>query len=392
MRTLIKQEVRLWLTKKRTGMLVAGVLVILIISTLWHGEETETKAPFISMGICNEDTSSYAKLLLSYIKDNPELTDYVKFTFESENELSRKFKNGELTLYGVVPEGFAENMVQIQNVPLRIHLNTTDKTKAVVLKNMLAAYSDYISAVEAGCVSLYEIMEQQGMSQSIVDRENVKISYDLIFLVLSKNELFKRQKIKQISAVSLKNYYLYAGLLLLISYLSILPGMQLIKEISQKRVHRLILCNISCFKILLSKVLFLSLVYVAVFIGLCFVLPVSTCLLLFSFLLVTMAFFLLLSILIQRQTAYLLCSNCLILLSGLICGQIIPLSYLPKRVTDVASGFLSYHSLNNLLMLSVGQDNNFILLVMIEFLITILIMVIASIKLKRSLEVTVVEL
>ena len=50
-------------------------------------------------------------------------------------------------------------MIKIENTPLQILLNIEDKTKALLMKNLLEGYEKFVSAVEINCVTLYEVME-----------------------------------------------------------------------------------------------------------------------------------------------------------------------------------------------------------------------------------------
>lgn len=329
--------------RERKMLLLLACLLLLITAGVFLYASVETK-PAIRLGVADEDDSEYSRLLLSYFEDNENFGSYISIIRGKRPELESKFDAGELDVYLVIPEDFAERLINIDNVPIEAVVSTEDLTKSVLLKNVLEAYAGYISAVEVHCQALYDVMADEGYDREKITEVNTAISYDLIFTALGKDDLFKRIETERFHSIPLTNYYIYSAIVLLILYAGLLAGLNYLNERRSRIYERLISAGVPRFRIWGGKLAAFSAVYSVAavagyvimtvagsmeFSGLCILVIILgltfACILFF----VLASFF-------KTAGAYITAANMLILLSTVAGGGIIPIMYLPRALTSIA--------------------------------------------------------
>lgn len=353
MLNLIKKDLKLWFTGKRIGLFLLGVLIIIVISTSWHGQSNDTDATFISIGVVDLDDSEYSRLMLSYFEESDIFTEYATIVTGSEEEIHRKFMSGELTAYLVVPPNFAQNLIDIQNIPMKAYISTEDTTRAIILKNMLLAYEKYISAVEINCVSLYEVMKDAGMSYELRQKVNVDISMDLVFTALGKTSFFEFKELNNISRIPVTTYYGFEILFLFLTYLAMIAGMDMLKERRQGVLIRLKSTGVRMSLIVLEKQLFytgmmavLAIVLYAVIMIRNLTVPLDLILFLILYFTLASSFFMLISAFFTKLPTFLLISNVMILFGAVLGGGLIPIIYLPPSMKELAKTMVNFWFLN----------------------------------------------
>lgn len=343
MLNLLRKDLKLWFAGKKIWIVMTGVLIMIVISTSLHAKEVVSNESYVTIGVCDLDDSQYSRLLLTYINESELLTKFATIIQGTPSELADRFDAGELTMYLVIPDQFAENMIHIENMPIQVTLSTKEKTKAIILKDMLTAYGQYISAVELHCVTLYDAMLQAGMPEKLCESENVAISYQLVFTALGKSDLFSVKEENSVKSVPFIVYYGYQILFFIICLSALLAGMELLKEQRIHMLSRLLTTMTKSGEIIFAK--FLSNAILAVvFLGIAVfcIAPGTdhayTGVILFAYLtfLIMTAFFLFLSTCFNTTSGYLLCSNILILFAAVIGGGVLPVRFLPDVFAAIA--------------------------------------------------------
>lgn len=248
---LFLAEAKRSINRKKKRMLPAGiVLIILMISTFSYvrkngQEQVHPQEKYISIGISNQDDSEYAALLLRYFKDNEEFSKYVEIAEGEESVLQARFDKGELDCLLVIPEGFAEQMIQMEHLPIRVSVLAEDATKALLLKTVLNAYETYIASVEVNCMALYEKMKEHGFSYQERQQTNVDVSLDLIFTALGKDSFFARRSVAPKTELSAAASRLCSVSCLLLFLLCFLAGSRLREYFSNGMAWRIRLMGVS---------------------------------------------------------------------------------------------------------------------------------------------------
>lgn len=338
---LIKDFKVIFSDKKMLVLLTALIIICAVGAFLCKNEEN---GPAVRIGIVDEDNTEYSALLVTYFDENEVFSSYMSVVRGSEEEVAQKFQKGEVDLYVVIPSGFTENLIHIENMPIKAVINSSDKTKSVLFRNLLESYSDYIVSTEINCQALYEIMKQEGFSKERVNDTNVRISYDLVFNALGKDSFFERNEIERFDGISLINYFVYSALILIILYGGLLTGLSFLRERMGQADRRLKSAGVSGTRIFLSKYLAFSICYIVLML-LCVVimvvcgeleLPVKAVFFMVAGILASNAVFMLISLKISSVSGYMVLCNMLILLTTIAGGGIIPIMYMPDAMVSVA--------------------------------------------------------
>lgn len=339
---MIAKDLKLIFSDKKMIILLIALLGLSAIGIIFCVKET--KGPAVKFGIADEDQTEYTALINTYFDENPVFSSYFNVIRGTREELEESFEKGELDMYLVIPKDFTENLSDIINMPIEGRINSTDKTSAVLLTNLADSYSDYISSVEMNCQGLADIMRAEGYEYSDVHDMNVKISYELLFTALGKDSFFKRKTIERFEGISLINYYVYAGMILLILYAGLLAGLKTLKEKLGKVGDRLVSAGIGRTRMIASNFMAFLIVYgfiMLIAVGLISLLgalniPFRAILFIFGAIAVSCIIFMLIARLMNSVSGYMVLGNMLILFMTIAGGGIIPIMYLPEGVISVA--------------------------------------------------------
>ena len=352
---MILKDMKL-LLKERRMLIVLAALVVLGIAGFLFARPSGTGVK-VRFGFYDADDSQYSKMLVSYFQRNENFSSYITLVGAEPAELDRMLADGEIDLYLIIPEDFAERLMRIDNVPIRAVVDASDKVKAVLYRNLLESYSRYISAVEVNAQAVYDLMSMEGYSRDEVESVNYSLSYDLIFTALGKDEFFNHIELERIEGVSLVNYYISSGIVLVIMYAGLLAGLSFLKERKCLASDRLRCAGKSIVSQFFSKLTaFFVLCGIAVGV-LAAVLNLSgnmhftagSVLFIYAGLLVFCTIFMLISVFTQSVGSYSIFANMIILLLLVVGGGIIPIMYLPEAVARVARFTPNYWFIRTLL-------------------------------------------
>lgn len=321
----------------------------------------------IKVGIANYDGSEYSKLLLSFFDNNEAVQTYVEIQYGTKEELEMLLMQNKLQVVLVVPENFVQNMMDIENTPLHILLNIEDTTKAIVMKNLLEGYEKFVSAVEVNCVTLYEVMKQDGLPKELIDKKNVEISLRLITTVVNKNELFSHLEIDHRKQIPMTVFYCNVITLLFTMYLAAGCGSKILQQQRTGIVDRLLTTGVPLALFYLEKgILFTVLSFLPGL--LCYLiaalsskgtLPIEGFLLWMITALLFSTFSFLLSAFFQRKQDYWLTVHFIVFFLAVLGGGIIPFMYLPESMVKIAEKTPLYQivmQMNSLLIKEVPEN------------------------------------
>ncbi|MGB8454983.1 MAG: ABC transporter permease [Anaerocolumna sp.] len=377
---LLRKDLKeLFGSKKRRIAIMIAVLIILIISTYYNVPKQEkSSGKRIEFGLDDKDGSVYSKMLIEYFKESESFASYIHIVEGSSQELEQSFYNGDLDIFLQIPEGFAENMIYLDHLPVKVLINTADITKAVILKNILESYEKYIRAVEVNCVALYDTMQKAGMDTGFINKKNIELSYDLIFTALGKESFFKYRETSEFPATSLLNYYSFALLSVLLNFMGLYVGFLILKEKNQGALKRLITIGVPIAEILIEKILF-SVCLIFIMISLVYILPnifngnavsfqFEILLLLLSFFVICFAVFL--SGFFHKVQNYMIAGNFFCFIFSIIGGGIIPIMYLPGSMLKLSSFTPNYWLIRVMLTVQKGIAEDLFLKIIFGLIIS----------------------
>ncbi|GEM_PF-1292950 len=369
---LLKKDLKETFQDKKRIVIITAVLIILIISTYCNNKNknvTDIMAQpgvRIEFGVADEDGSVYSKMLIEYFRESDSFASYIHIVEGNGRELEQSFYDGNLDLFLQIPEGFAEKMIYMDHLPVKVLISTADVTKAVLLKNVLDSYEKYIRAVEVNCVALYDTMQKAGMEQELIIKKNMEISYDLIFTALGKERFFHYVEISDFPHTSLFNYYSFAIFFAFLNFMGLYAGYEIMKEKRLGILRRLNTTGLPISLFLAEKILFSA--------GLVFILfspayiipeiykgnvisPESVIILLPASLFV-ISFAVFISGLFHKIQNYMVAGNFLCFIFCIIGGGIIPVMYLPRTVAGLSAFTPNYWLAR--VMLSEGMAEEFL--------------------------------
>ena len=240
---------------KKIWMFFTIVSAIIIAGTYCAMKENEKEAkPIISVGVVDNDSSSYSNMLVNYFKESEEISQYADIIVATEDEIKNMFEHKEIIGYLVIPEHFVENLISIENTPIKVVIGTENTTIAVLFHNILKSYEKYISSVEVNCAGLYEIMQYEQRPQELTEKKNMDISMKLIFMALGRHDLFEVHEMESAEQVSVKQYYIHSCIVIVLLFGSMFAGFSYLYEKENKTLERLKLAGIQDWKYLLYKI------------------------------------------------------------------------------------------------------------------------------------------
>ena len=340
---MLSKDLKLIFSDKKMIILLIALLVLSAAGIMFCVQETT--GPAVRFGIADEDQTEYSGLLVTYFDENEVFSSYFQVVRGTRYELSDMFDAGELDMYLIIPKDFTENLSDIINMPIEGKINSSDKTKAVLLTNLANAYSSYISSVEMNCQGIVNAMRKDGCYESSkISEVNRTVSFELLFTALGKDSFFKREIIERFEGISLVNYYIYAGMILIILYAGLLAGLKTLKERVSKVGDRLVSAGIGKTRIFISGLAAFLIVYgviMLVAVGLIAALselsiPGSAVFFIFSAIVVSCVLFMIIARFMNSVSGYMVLGNMLILFMTIAGGGIIPIMYLPEGVLAVA--------------------------------------------------------
>lgn len=364
---LLLAEAKRFINRKKKMIPAGIVLIIFMISTFSYvkstgsDEQMHPKEKYIVLGISNQDGSEYAKLLLSYFRDNEEFSKYVEVAEGEESALRERFDQGELDCLLVIPKDFAEQMIQMEHLPVQASVSTEDATKALLLKTVLQGYETYIASVEANCAALYERMREDGFSYQERQQVNVDVSLDLIFTALGKDSFFARRSVEPKEEMPAAAGYLCGACCLLLLLFYFMAGSRLREYFCNGMAWRIRLMGIS-YAALSAVILIPYFLFTLLAAGVLLLLaPEHNAMFFWMEVLLLLPLLCLPAVLgmaCRRKQTYLLLHSVSLIGMALLGGSILPEAYLPEQFLFVTKWLPNYRFVR-LFAAGIGKESLF---------------------------------
>jgi ABC-2 type transport system permease protein len=361
MRNTIIKEIKELCAEKRIWIGILTVLIIIIIGTSYNKKNNNIEPlEQLKLGVINNDDSSYSDLLLSYFNSSETFSSLITVVLDEGGTVKEAFDKGELDIYLEIPKDFAVNMMKLKHSPINVTLNTMDSTKAILFQNVLKSYERYIAAVEANAVGLYEIMQQDGMDQKLIDDTNRIVSIDLIFTTLGKEAFFSYQPISRFPTTTLLEYYISSVLVMALLYFGLFTGFQILTERKQGTFARLRTTKTSLHRFLVAKI-FLIIIILTISFAIALSLiggkpaNVSSGLFCIAVSMFSVCLALALSAIFNTIQRFVLIGNLLIFYFTVLGGGIIPVQFLPQDMLLLSRMTPYYYMMKGIFNVTSGQ-------------------------------------
>lgn len=343
-RILLQAEAARW--KNRQNIVFLVVLIIFMIGTICYVKEQKKEEPEpakIMLGVAKEDTSAYADLLMEYFNENEDFLKYVELIEDSRSALQKEMEENRLDAYLIIPENFAQSMLDMENLPIQAAVSMKNPTKALVLRHVMEAYETYIEAVEVNCTALYRRMKEEGFSAAERDAANVEISLELIFTALGKDDFFRKQLVNRQEeeakpVLSLAQHYRFTGVYFALLFLFLPAGLRMITLRKNGMLYRMRTVNMQAGGVFAAVGLPYLLVCAVALAAVCSRLSPGMEVLPEAMLLLCpwLVAFLLLGRVCKNSEQYLFICSMVIVCLAVFGGGLIPEAYLPDSFQKIA--------------------------------------------------------
>jgi ABC-2 type transport system permease protein len=328
---------------RKNCIIVVLILVILIPIALFLGSGKQ-KTTALTLGIVDNDNNIYSKMLVSYFEDNESFSKNVKILKGTNDEMEAIFHKNQIDAYIEIPEGFVENMMNLNNVPIKVRISNHNATKSIVLLNVLSSYEKYISAVEVGTVTLYDMMTLNNLPDEEIEDKNVQLSYDLIFTALGRDTFFDWREVVSTKDTPIMVYILFAVKTILLLYMGVYSGMNLIKEFEKGTYLRYKMTGSKVVQFFLAKIwthtlafaLLCTMIDLLLYIVAKERITIGTVMINLVTVLFSTSLSSLFACIIRKKQDYVFICNMMIFIFCLIGGALIPIMYLPNNMIGVA--------------------------------------------------------
>ena len=337
MNNLIK-DIKLVLSDKRVLVALGCLIVaICVISGTYRYNNVSNKG--IKIGIVNNDDSRYSKLLLNFFKSNESFSELATIIEDNENTITSEFNSGNIDAYMIIPESFADSLINIENTRIKIRINQEKEVEAVMLKAILNSYEKYVTSVQNNSYGLYKNLKKSGLPK----KENMKINFlssmEMVYMVLDKESFFD-YKIVESNSINIIQSYLYVLIYIFIIFFGVYIGVSFIKE-KDKGVFKLYKISKGNWgSLILSKIMIYSLIIDVIVITACKYIcnimkkdmNISVIVLLMLNTMLYVGIMIMLSLIIGDKNSYILIVNSIVMFIIILGGGIIPKQFMPDNL------------------------------------------------------------
>ncbi len=341
MLNLIEKEIK-YISQNKKILIATIFLPLVLISIIYflHSEGQPDKTSSVNLGIIDNDKSLISGMLIGYFEDSDLVGSYFSIVVGNASDINNSFLTGEIDVCIEIPKDFASKMQFLEHEPIKVKINSANPLNTIIVSNILKSYEKYIASAEIGIIALRDLMIEYGFSEREVNKSNINISISLILTALARDEFFEYVEMSHITSVSLDVYYMYSIFILIIFYVSLYVGINVLNEKRNNTFDRLIVSGNNAVKIIISKVL-VYLIYIYMFVliaywGISKLMGIkfgfNTAAFYFICILVSVCTAVLMGGIFKTQEGILLGGNVLCFIMAIIGGSIIPVEYLPDEI------------------------------------------------------------
>lgn len=172
-----------------------------------------------TIGIINESSDSELDFILSYLGSMNGLSQLCQLENVSEEEGLLMLRDGRLDAVIYLPDGIINSILDGSNIPAKIILNNAgvNSSSALVQALVDAAAAD-LSHVQAGIYTIGHLADSVELSVDDSIAINQQINKDYIQLFLTRGKLFAKRDVRSTGSLTLVQYYLCSGFVLILLF------------------------------------------------------------------------------------------------------------------------------------------------------------------------------
>lgn len=189
-------------------------LLILFLAGDFMPEVLEVK-PF-RIGLCVEGSDMMSDYVKNYVQQMESTEDLVEFQEMERREIEKALQE-ELTACILIPERTAQSIMDGTNIPIQVFMGTgADNAERYLQRRLLTLLTEcgavMIDVPQAETLLLYEMQ--------VEDPQELGVTLDLFHfgLVTDRENWFEKEMLNAFGSAGLKEYYLAAGLSLVLLF------------------------------------------------------------------------------------------------------------------------------------------------------------------------------
>lgn len=229
--------------------LLLQLLIILSILALaqWFGnfEDDILKQQQIKLGLIVNDQHPMIDVLLDNFLDNANFMALFDVQIDKQNEIDKRFKNGLLDAYIIIPEQFTSRTLHYQANELTIYAKRGFPTKLKVLESIFQSYSHYIRAANAATISLVDMLTDDDRAAEDIGAINRQFSIEIISTALGRTSLFRQSQLTFMADSQISDYFIIAIANALIAFMTIPMALQSYHHLVQGVAKRLLITGVT---------------------------------------------------------------------------------------------------------------------------------------------------
>ena len=333
--------------KRNSLFIVLPIAIFICFYAYFQVNEVElTFVQPMNVGVALEDDTIFSQMLVDDFENKKDLSKVFVLEQDSLEVLQPKFDNNNLDALITIPDGFVKALMSFDYLPMEIQINNDDPVKTMILYNGFLGYERYISSVEKGVTSFYNVFRDEVEAQEYWEY-NDALSVDLIMTVLSRSEMYEFKPIVDIPSVISVKYYFVAITIMFIFFLSLFTGLDLLREVKSQAFSRLLTTKVSMTTYMWSKIIshvLVIVVIVAIWSTMFSLISGESIffdqfhmvILLLLFIILAVVIGLFMTLIIPNEEDLLLFSSVFVFFNAIVGGSIIPIHYMPEGLKTIA--------------------------------------------------------
>lgn len=331
-------------------MLLSSVFMLLIIAALafcgeklLYGNAGHEKA---KIAFVTEDTSKLVSLATMLLQSSESISSICNFVDTDSQSAKEMLDEREVIASITIPDGFMDGLRHGTNVPLVICFSDDMTAVAGLLKELSHTAARILASTQAGIFAQHDFYYAHNLKEQLPDA-NYDLNEKYIKFIFSRNSLFQKNEVSATGNVSVKDYYT-AGALTLFFMLFSMSFVSFLMEDTYEFKKKLFSRYMNVFQYFFSKALIVFSMFYTMYLLLSLVASALGSPALFALwyamipaLLCLSAFIVLLYELAPNKLGGVIFIFTVSVMSAVLSGCILPVSYLPHSLAAIGSALPS---------------------------------------------------
>lgn len=169
----------------------------------------------ISIAYSLEDENRMTKMIVGMLTGSDSISSVCNFIQTSEEESSELLKHDQILAAITIPAGFMNSLMSGKNYSIQISLPKKLSIYSIILVELTKAVENILNSAQAGVYTLYDFYKEQDVLEY---EKEANLALNSIYLTkaLDRSSTFQTHTVSATGAVPVREYYICAGVVLLL--------------------------------------------------------------------------------------------------------------------------------------------------------------------------------